>query len=434
MDSPKQQAPSAQEAQPNTQQAGPDQAQAAQQVEAAQGAQPGQGAPLKAKPQLKRITFELLILAAILWSVLPVRLTSPSATGTAWQIIANLAAILLILALLIQRYRFGVGTWMIVGALVLIAVTGLGQYVLPIYGLVCWQAWLLAKNLQRYRPWVLAGMILASVSGMFVLFFRFIGATEVKELLADPERNIAGALAVGAVLCVVSIGFFWLLGNNARRKHLRLADLQARAELAALSERSRIAREMHDIVAHSLTAVIAQADGGCFAAKQHPELAQEALSTIGQEARRALDQMRSLLSVLHEDERSQDIAPGSEQISQLLRESQRNGLRIDFQETSQPGQLSEAQSLTVYRIVQECITNTLKHAGAVDATLAIDWGQQITITMDNAPGQGLDGLPKDFGRGLIGIRERARIHGGDAQWGASTRYPGGWKVQAWIMR
>ncbi|GGG74283.1 hypothetical protein GCM10007338_09550 [Corynebacterium pelargi] len=386
------------------------------------------------KPKLKRITLQLLLVVALLWVLLPVRLVSPSATGTSWQILGNIAVATLISALVVQRYRFGVGTWMIVGALVLIAVTGLGQYVLPIYGLVCWQAWLLAKNLQRYRPWVLAGMVLASVSGMFLLFFRFIGTTEAKGLLADPEKDIAGALAVGAVLCVVSIGFFWLLGNNSRRKQLRLADLQARAELAALTERSRIAREMHDIVAHSLTAVIAQADGGRFAAKQHPEMAQEALSTIGQEARRALGQMRSLLSVLHEDERSQDITPGSEQITHLLREAQRNGLRIDFVEQSQPGQLSEAQSLTVYRIVQECITNTLKHAGAVDATLAIDWDTQITITMDNAPGQGLDGLPKDFGRGLIGIRERARIHGGDAQWGSSTRYPGGWKVQAWIMR
>lgn len=351
-----------------------------------------------------------------------------------WQQSVGTIAIIAIFVGAWLQHRRLIATWIVVLGLALLSGAGLFQYLALVYAVVCWQTWLLSARLERHRPLVLAGIIVASLLGESWLVLDLALFNEhLSDYWQDSSAEFVRTIIMVSAFTLVSIGFFWMLGNATRRRSQRLENLRARAELAALTERGRIAREMHDIVAHSLTAVIAQSDGGRFAAAQHPEKATEALATISKESRKALAEMRSLLSVLHEADRSQDIAPGIEQITALVKEAERNGLRINFNQTGEPRTLSESKSLTLYRIVQECLTNALKHAGSVEATLLLEWGDRITVTMDNAPGQGLGGLPEDIGRGLIGIRERARIHGGDARWGASTSYPAGWRVEAWLM-
>ncbi|AZA12168.1 Nitrate/nitrite sensor protein NarX [Corynebacterium gerontici] len=381
-----------------------------------------------------RSVWRLLILFVIALSTLLAVTSSRQPGQPLWHQIVAICGIAAMLVGVWLQHRHLAATFLVALGLSIFTFSGSIQYLGLAYGVVCWQTWVLAARLEHRRAAVLAGIIGASLLGQFLILLHPTAAySGLIDYWKDAPAETFSTLGAMGAFTSVSIGFFWLLGNASRRRTQRLEDLRARAELAALTERGRIAREMHDIVAHSLTAVIAQADGGRFAAAQHPEKATEVLATISRESRKALAEMRSLLSILHEEDRSNDIAPGSEQIAALVKEAERNGLRVSFNQEGTSQQLSESKSLTLYRIVQECLTNAIKHAGAVEATLLIQWEDRITVTMDNAPGQGLGGLPDDFGRGLIGIRERARIHGGDARWGASKSYPGGWKVQAWLM-
>lgn len=271
---------------------------------------------------------------------------------------------------------------------------------------------------------------------------------------------------VGLVLTPVALavlGFFWMLGLNGRRRDRELMALRDRAELAAIAERTRIAREMHDIVAHSLTAVIAQADGGRFIAAKNPDKAVEALENIASTARDSLGQMRQLLSVLRDpadfgdgsllddgpsqapsgpspagageagaasDGAGKTVAasaaeyapmPGLDALPQLVAESTRAGLRVTFTEEGTRPAVGATMQLTIYRIVQESLTNALKHAGHVAVDVRLEWGKRdCTVTVRNdagtgnvevEPSRGARGEPR-IGRGITGMRERVALHGG----------------------
>lgn len=142
--------------------------------------------------------------------------------------------------------------------------------------------------------------------------------------------------------------------------------------------------------------------------------------------------MRSLLSVLRDDssvDRELTINPGVSGIPDLCQDANRNGLYVTFHQSGQSPELEEARGLTIYRVIQECLTNVLKHAGSVETTVAIEWGTAAaTIAVDNAPGSEKLLQPDGQGKGLTGIRERARIHQGHASWGESTSFPNGWDV------
>ena len=141
--------------------------------------------------------------------------------------------------------------------------------------------------------------------------------------------------------------------------------------------------------------------------------------------------MRQLLSVLRDDDtRETSSSPGLERIEELLHEAQRGGVHIDWHETGTRRQLDPARGLTVYRIVQEALTNIMKHAGPTDARLKVDWSaaSSVRVSVDNAPGTGVYEAVDSTGRGLQGMRERARIHGGTARWGDSQYYEGGFNV------
>ncbi|WP_052053886.1 sensor histidine kinase [Corynebacterium freneyi] len=281
---------------------------------------------------------------------------------------------------------------------------------------------------------------------------------------------------VGLVMTPVALtvlGFFWMLGLNGRRRDRELMALRDRAELAAIAERTRIAREMHDIVAHSLTAVIAQADGGRFIAAKNPDKAVEALENIASTARDSLGQMRQLLSVLRDpadfgdgsllddgppqapsgpspagagesgagksgtgetgtgsDGAGRSVAgsateyapmPGLDALPQLIAESTRAGLRVTFTEEGTRPAVGATMQLTIYRIVQESLTNALKHAGRVAVDVRLEWGKRdCTVTVRNdagtgnvevEPSRGSRGEPR-IGRGITGMRERVALHGG----------------------
>ncbi|MFE1513880.1 sensor histidine kinase [Corynebacterium bovis] len=342
--------------------------------------------------------------------------------------------------LLVQRRRPQLGLGTVALGLIPVLIGEPGNYVLA-YGIVCREAWFIAAYIVQGRRWWLAALVTGSLAGVGLtvpaayVFYRSWSTQDLSFLLMDSfSRNVA-MLSVYGLLALVSIALFWQLGLRTRRRNEEVATLEARAELAAATERNRIAREMHDIVAHSLTAVIAQADGGRYIGRKDPEKAIAALESISSTGREALGQMRELLSVLREDgPRSADSVPGVDDVPLLVADACRSGADVSLESVGAARPVPVAVGLTVYRCVQEALTNVLKHAGPTRASVVLDWSTPswLRVRVDNAPGEGLvtgqPALSDSAGQGLIGVAERARIHGGQARWGASSVYPGGWVV------
>jgi signal transduction histidine kinase len=234
----------------------------------------------------------------------------------------------------------------------------------------------------------------------------------------------------------------WMLGYLARTRRAYIAGLEERAEqlerdaaqqaqIATAAERARIAREMHDVVAHSLSVMVIQADGALYAAQKRPEVAIETLRTISETGRASLTEMRRLLGILRDDrgELPMGPVPAATQIPDLVDQLRSSGLRIELNVLGELGRLDPATGLTTYRIVQEALTNTLKHAGP-DVTATVD----LRVTTDSVRIQvdddGRGGTAGDDGQGhgIIGIRERIAVHDGVVD--AGPRPGGGFRVKA----
>lgn len=249
----------------------------------------------------------------------------------------------------------------------------------------------------------------------------------------------------------ILIGSVWILGNSVRTRRAYLASVEERAarmererdnqaHIAAAAERARIAREMHDVVSHSLSAMMAQADGAAYALDSDPERARQALSTISTTGRTAVTEMRRMLGVLRDSEPGEEYAPqpGIDQLDRLVAQMRRAGLPVEFTWQGAPRQLPTGVELAAYRVVQEALTNTLKHAGPSlsSVRLRLRYGEdtlEIHICDDGrgaaAPVGGThDGLPNHQGHGLIGMRERVAAYGGTLHSGPKTG--GGFEVAA----
>jgi signal transduction histidine kinase len=203
--------------------------------------------------------------------------------------------------------------------------------------------------------------------------------------------------------------------NLRERARLLAAERDQQAAIAAAAERARITRELHDVVAHSLSVVIAQADGGRYAAEQDPRAATAALHTIATTAREAQAEMRRALGVLRErpdDPRRPQ--PGLGDLDALVARTREAGLPVELSEAGSPRALAPGAGLTVYRVVQEALTNVLKHAGAgAKATVELIWERDRLVAVVRDDGAGAAAAPDDSrGRGLVGMRERVEPRGG----------------------
>ena len=355
--------------------------------------------------------------------------------NSTWQVVLAVTGLVIsFIGLLLQRFRPEPG----------VAVTALGLFIFaasamlvwPLgYWVVAYEAYFISAKLTLRRKLWLTLLLLGSFFAMAWGTFYNAGTTGDLAWAGVDFRTAEFWLFWGLIilLTAVTVALMWLTGRYSLRRDQAVEALAARAELATVSERNRIARELHDIVAHSLTVVIAQADGGRYAGRKDPDKAIEALDTIAARGRSALTQMRELLSVLHDDApspRSTAVTPGVAGVPDLVADAKRNGVQVELHVTGEPRQLDEVRDLSVYRIVQESLTNVLKHAGSVPAQVRLEWEPaRVTISVDNAPG---DEQIEGSGRGLTGIRQRVAIHGGEAKWGASAVYPGGWNVTATV--
>jgi signal transduction histidine kinase len=274
-----------------------------------------------------------------------------------------------------------------------------------------------------------------------------LGAGLVGALLAAATYwgyGIASSVAPTALAIGVSVIAAWALGNLRRARLQQLAALQERAQLlelerdqemrlAASTERARIARELHDVVAHSLSVVIAQADGGRYAGKTDPAAATEALEAIAATGRQALTDMRSLLGVLR-DGGGEEYAPQPDvaAIPALVEDVRTSGLDVDLIVEGAPQPMPAGPQLAAYRIVQESLTNVLKHAGpASRAWVRLQWrpdALELSVLDDGRGASSAMVASDGNGQGVRGMRERAQLHGGRLE--AAPRHGGGFGVHA----
>jgi signal transduction histidine kinase len=281
------------------------------------------------------------------------------------------------------------------------------------------------------RRWASLGGLALGLFGGPVCALRFFN-------VAGPASVVVGAVFIGLVV-VVS----WALGSLRRasrqnelalveRARLLEVERENESRLAATAERQRIAREMHDVVAHSLSVIIAQADGGRYAASADPAVAVRVLETISGTGRQALTDMRNLLGVLRQgpgDERAPQ--PDARMIPDLVEQVRASGLEVDAEVVGGPRDLPPAIGLAAYRIVQESLTNVLKHAGPRARTrVQVRWDDDALRLAVEDDGRGAASMvqPGPGGQGLLGMSERARLHGGSVTSGPRTG--GGFSVRA----
>ncbi|MFD7970346.1 sensor histidine kinase [Streptomyces clavifer] len=264
-------------------------------------------------------------------------------------------------------------------------------------------------------------------------------------VLVPVDRWVPGLFfLMGTVIAPTAVG----LALRAQRMYLtalrdrdrRLAvERDQRVQLTAAAERSRVAREMHDIVGHNLSVMVTLADGAATLAAHNDERSAEALRMLGDTGRQAMSELRSVLGVLREGQqdhgggRPLSPQPGIGDVEALLTRIRAAGLPVTYRTAGDLATLGGGVQLTVYRIVQEALTNTLKHAGAGSAT-------HVTVTADartvririadsgTAPGAPVpaeaSARPDGPGHGMVGIRQRAGLYGGTVKAGPRDDGPG----------
>jgi signal transduction histidine kinase len=247
-----------------------------------------------------------------------------------------------------------------------------------------------------------------------------------------------------ALLCAVVLSA-WTLGSLRRTRQGYIAGLEERAlqlqrdaeqqaTIAAAAERSRIAREMHDVVAHSLSVIVVQADGALYASARRPEAAVDALRTISATGRESLTQMRRLIGVLHEDEddgAERSPMPTVDDLDRLVEQVRGSGVGVDLAVHGDAALVDGATGLTVYRIVQEALTNTLKHGGPdVRASVEVAYDPEAVSVLVADDGRGAASLDDGAGHGLVGMRQRIAVHDGTVV--ARPRPGGGFEVRATV--
>ncbi|WP_055417646.1 sensor histidine kinase [Streptomyces pactum] len=269
-------------------------------------------------------------------------------------------------------------------------------------------------------------------------------ATTCVSLARYGEGGSSWHQQVGSQLLSIGVVALIAVTVRTRRNYTEVREDRARrleterdqqVRIAAAAERARIAREMHDIIGHNLSVITGLADGGRYAAAKSPERAAQALDAIATTSRQALGELRRLLDVLRDEEQDGTQAaeltpqPALTDLDRLIDGVRKAGLPVRTTVKGRPT-LPEGRQLTVYRVIQESLTNTLKHAGP-DATAHIDLSYEprgaVTLTVTDTGHGGPAPAPSD-GRGLPGMRERTSLYGGTLEAGPRPRPARGWRV------
>ncbi|HLM28613.1 MAG TPA: sensor histidine kinase [Acidimicrobiales bacterium] len=255
---------------------------------------------------------------------------------------------------------------------------------------------------------------------------------------------IGATLAAGGTdpASVFVVAGTWLLGHYVRTRRLLVAELEQRAAdlerereeragRAVAEERLRIARELHDILAHTMSVVAVQAGTGRLVAPTQPGEAIKALTAVEETTRSAMHEMRQVLTVLRADDdagASVTPTPGLDDLSALVAQVADAGITVDVRVEGQPRPIPTTVGLAAYRITQEALTNVIKHAGPAHAWVLVRYTEHDVMVEVRDDGHATASTAAGGGHGLIGMRERAAVHGGKLIAGPGPN--GGFRVRA----
>ena len=234
----------------------------------------------------------------------------------------------------------------------------------------------------------------------------------------------------------------WVAGDSMQYRRSYYVELEEKAlrlererdqqaEIAAATERARIARELHDVVAHNVSVMVVQAEGAAYAMDSAPENTRKALGAIADTGRSALVEMRRLLGVLRTQDAEAERAPqpGIDQLEDLLEQVRTTGVTVEFKVEGVPVELPQGVALAAYRIVQESLTNARKHGGpAVSACVGMHYSERELRLQVKDNGRGAKAPTDGQGNGLAGMRERVAMFGGELS--AGPLLEGGFQVEA----
>jgi signal transduction histidine kinase len=278
---------------------------------------------------------------------------------------------------------------------------------------------------------------------VFLLLAVYSGAAHT----SGRRTLIAGGMTVGLYLTIIAssggvtadnvifssllLGCPWAAGRAVRQRRLNDRELEqekTRAAAAIVEERARIARELHDVVAHSISVMVLQARGGRRVLDSDPADARDAFGVIEWTGQQALDEMRRLVGMLRSGDEPLPLAPqpSVKELGTLVEQVGAAGLPVQLAIEGEPRDLPPGVDLSAFRIVQEALTNTLRHAGPAHARVVLRYRTdelEIEIS-DDGPGTGEGPGP---GYGLVGMRERVSVYGGELQ--AGSRPGGGYALR-----
>ena len=291
---------------------------------------------------------------------------------------------------------------------------------------------------------------LSEVQEPQITLLTFVLATFSAGAYADRRRALVGlAIALGSILVDQPADFVvmgpllaaaWIVGRLVRSHALqarRLVELTGvlereqaeNARLAIAHERVRIARELHDVVAHSVSVIVVQAGAERLTLGEERPATREVLRGIERTGREALVEMRRLVGVLRRGDDELELAPQPTlaRLDELVEHLRQAGLSVELTVEGEPAELAPGVDVSAHRIVQEALTNTLKHAGPARASVLVRYGRrllELEVADDGAGEPPFEGN----GHGLIGMRERIALHGGELEVG--SRSGGGFAVRA----
>ncbi len=292
---------------------------------------------------------------------------------------------------------------------------------------------LLLYTLAAYRP------RRVSIAGLAVCL---IGAVTAVGVWAPSGVGAIDRILLATVLFSGTALVAWVLGDSMRYRRAYLTSLEdraarlererdAQAQIAAAAERARIARELHDVIAHNVSVMVVQADGAGYALHRDPDRAGQALAAISRTGRQALAEMRRLLGVLRSDDQPAELAPqpGLDQLRELLDQAREAGMSVSFTLEGPARPLPEGAELAAYRVVQESLTNTRKHGGmAAAAAVTLRYERDGLLLQVTDDGLGAASAGEGPGHGLAGMRERVEMYGGTMR--AGPLAGGGYQVTA----
>jgi signal transduction histidine kinase len=251
-------------------------------------------------------------------------------------------------------------------------------------------------------------------------------------LLAIALHGLGAPETVGGfVVFYLALVTAWGIGAWLRSTRAVEAERRRRvAEATRAAERTRIARELHDVVTHHVTAMVVQAEAARYLTAA-PHRLDDTLTAVADTGRRAITELRHLLDVIGHDDATDARAPSLGELRPLVEQTRQAGQPVEFTEEGRPAESTGSAELTAYRVVQEALTNTLKYAHGSRTVVRIHYGErEIAVEVGNDGSGSRTGSPGGSGRGLVGLRERVGALGGE--FSADQRAGGGFVVRACI--